>query len=77
MKRNNSLLKFFLLSTDEFVGSFIQSRNGSGAFFISSLAYPGKVIDVQYGYDDNETAIIIYPPKEDDNENQPFFLRSP
>ncbi|KAB8205041.1 ricin B lectin domain-containing protein, partial [Aspergillus parasiticus] len=51
--------------------------DGSGAFFISSLAYPGKVIDVQYGYDDNETAIIIYPPKEDDNENQQFFLISP
>ncbi|KAE8422922.1 hypothetical protein BDV36DRAFT_290738 [Aspergillus pseudocaelatus] len=51
-------------------------RDGSGAFFIASLALPGHVIDVAWGFSDNENPIIIYPRKKEDSENQQFYLRA-
>ncbi|KAE8326738.1 ricin B lectin domain-containing protein [Aspergillus sergii] len=51
--------------------------DGSGAFYISSVAFPGKVIDVAGGATDNHADIIIYDHKDDGSENQQFFLTHP
>ncbi|GMG12946.1 unnamed protein product [Aspergillus oryzae] len=44
---------------------------------ISSVAFPGKVIDVAGGATDNHAEIIIYDHKDDGSENQQFFLTHP
>ncbi|XHG03942.1 hypothetical protein AWENTII_007225 [Aspergillus wentii] len=50
-------------------------RDGSGSYYIYSVAHPENVIDIQAAGTENRTAAITYP--KNGHKNQQFFLRYP
>ncbi|KAB8261584.1 ricin B lectin domain-containing protein [Aspergillus pseudonomiae] len=54
----------------------IPADDDSGTWFITSVAFPHKVIDIAQKDTDDGTPAITFTRKRDGTENQQFFLRS-